>query len=286
MKRWYRRAALVAAFVCILATGAFAADAKPVSGFLTETLTQGGQTFPYVVYVPRNYDASKKWPLILFLHGAGESGADGLKMVQVGIGSAIQLNPEKWPFIVVFPQKPNIVDPWEKYDGAVMAMVNRARKDYNVDGSRLYLTGLSMGGHGTWILGARHADLWAAVAPICGYAGLPDSDPAQPLDAAYPDIKDPNLRLLLAGSWPNGRDIHPATVDEMARDLKDMPLWAFHGEADQTVPVEESRRLVAAVKAAGGSPKLTTYPGVDHNAWDRAYRTEDLAAWFLSHKKG
>jgi predicted peptidase len=286
MRRWSRWAAFAAAFVCVLAAGAFAADQKPPTGFLAETLTQGGQTYRYVVYVPRNYDATRQWPLILFLHGAGECGTDGWKHVGVGLGAAIVANAAAWPFIVVLPQKPELVNAWEEYDEPLMAMVAKARKDYNVDGNRLYLTGLSQGGHGTWILGARHADMWAAIAPICGYAGLPDSDPAQKLETAYPAITDPGLRALLSRSWPNGTNIHPATVDEMARDLKDMPLWAFHGEADQTVPVQESKRLVAAVKAAGGDPKITTYPGVDHNSWDRAYRTEHLGDWFLSHTKG
>lgn len=285
MKRYLHGILMALVLACGLASSGCAAGTKPPTGFLNETLTRDGRTFRYVVYVPRDYDAAKNWPLILFLHGSGESGTDGLKQVGVGLGSAIVANPSEWPFIVVFPQKPDLIAAWEEFDAPVMDMVARARKDYNVDTRRLYLTGLSMGGHGAWIFGARHADMWAAVAPICGYAGLPDSDPAQPLSAAYPEIKDPGLRLLLSRSWPNGRDIHPATVNEMAKELKAMPLWVFHGELDPLVPVGEAKRLVAAVKAAGGDPKLTVYPGVDHNAWDRAYRTEHLADWFLAHKK-
>jgi predicted peptidase len=256
--------ALLTAGLCMaaLAAPAGAAEKHPQTGFLFETLQDGGQAYPYVVYVPRNYDALKKWPLIVFLHGAGESGADGLKMVQVGVGSAIQLNEAEWPFIVIFPQKPNVQLAWEDIDKPVMEMLVRARKDYNVDGTRLYLTGLSQGGHGTWILGARHAALWAAVAPICGYADLRRETP------------------------PAGEKPFPASLEDIGKALKATPLWAFHGEADSVVPVAETKALVAAVKAAGGDPKMTLYPGVDHNSWDKAYRTEHLGDWFLAHKKG
>lgn len=255
-------AAMAGFFLAVTAAPANAAEPEVQPGFLFKTLKHGGESYPYVVYVPRNYDASRKWPLIVFLHGAGESGTDGLKQMQVGIGSAIQLNAAEWPFIVLMPQKPNVKLAWEDLDEPVMEMLARARKDYNVDGSRLYITGLSQGGHGTWILGARHADLWAAIAPVCGYAGLRLETP------------------------PSGEKPFPATLQDIGKALKDMPLWAFHGEADQVVSVTETKNLVAAVEAAGGHPRMTLYPGVDHNSWDKAYRTEHLGDWFLSHRKG
>ncbi|HEY3267499.1 MAG TPA: PHB depolymerase family esterase [Armatimonadota bacterium] len=250
-------AALAAA--CITTAPAVARASKTPTGFILKSLKANGAAYPYAVYVPRNYDSSKKWPLILFLHGSGESGADGLKMCQVGIGSAIQMNAEKWPFIVVFPQKPNIPDQWEVHEAAVMAMVAQARKDYNVDGSRLYLTGLSQGGHGSWVIGARHADLWAAVAPICGYGMERRADANNP----------------------------PKETDaDLGRALKDTPVWAFHGLADTVVDPQQTKDLVAAVEAAGGRPKATYYPGVNHDSWDKAYHDEDLGAWFLSHSRG
>ncbi|HEY3412841.1 MAG TPA: prolyl oligopeptidase family serine peptidase [Armatimonadota bacterium] len=251
-----------------LASIASAADAapKPVeTGFLFKKLTLDKKDYPYVVYVPENYDATKAWPLIMFLHGAGECGSDGWRPVMQGIGTAIMLDVAKWPFIVIIPQKPDVKYAWEQYDGALMQMLKTARKDYKVDGSRLYLTGLSQGGHGTWAIGARHADLWAAIAPICGYGG-----------SKWPQTETPK-GLLPAFNGPDS---------EFGTALKDTPVWAFHGEADSVVPIKETQDLVAAVKAAGGAPKITTYPGVDHNSWDRAYRTEDLGAWFLSHRKG
>jgi len=235
------------------------------TGFLFETLRSNGIDYKYVVYVPREYDPGKAWPTIVFLHGAGESGTDGLKPVIQGLGSAIMWSPERWPFLVVIPQKPDIRHQWEQHDEAVMAMLARARKDYNVDGKRIYLTGLSQGGYGTWVLGARHADTWAAIAPICGYAGG--------FSRREPDIPA-NLPKPFTG-----------TLADIGRPLKDMPVWAFHGEADNVVPVKETKDLVAAVKEAGGDPKMTLFPDIDHNSWDKAYREMDLYAWFLAHRK-
>lgn len=214
-------------------------------GFLLKTIRHGDKAYRYVLYVPADYDESKSWPTILFLHGAGECGSDGLAPVAVGIGPALMFQSEKWPFLVLIPQKPERKDAWEQHDALLMAMLDETKAHYKVDTSRLYLTGLSQGGHGTWAVGAKHPDLWAAIAPICGY-GNPE---------------------------------------EFAEPLKAMPIWCFHGEADKTVPVKQSQDIVAAIKAAGGSPELTTYPGVDHNSWDKAYQEAGLADWFLKHKR-
>lgn len=226
------------------ASAATPESGKP-TGFLFQSIHAGDKDYPYAVFVPRDYDKSRKWPLIVFLHGAGECGTDGAKQVIQGVGSAILWDVQKWPFIVIFPQKPEIRDKWEDHDAAVMAMLSRARKEYNVDPDRLYLTGLSQGGHGTWAIGARHPDLWAAIAPICGY-GEPG---------------------------------------EFAQPLKSMPIWCFHGEADTSVPLKESVDITNAIKAVGGNPRLTTYPGVGHNSWDKAYREEKLYDWFLEHTR-
>lgn len=241
------------------------AAVKPAqTGFLFKTLSLKKQSYPYTVFVPRNYDSSKAWPLIMFLHGAGECGSDGWKPVMQGIGTAIMQDLDKWPFIVVIPQKPKMENAWEQYDDMVMAMLKQAQKDYKVDSSRLYLTGLSQGGHGTWTLGAKHADMWAAIAPICGYGGelwrIPDTQPG----------------LLPAFNGPDS---------ELGTALKNVPVWAFYGEADNVVPPAQTKGLVAAVLATGGNAKVTSYPGVGHNSWDQAYRTEDLGEWFLQHKK-
>lgn len=146
------------------------------TGFLTKTIKQGDEEYRYVVYVPAGYDGSKAFPTIIFLNGAGECGRDGLKHIAVGLGPAIMKTVEKWPFIVIMPQKPDVRKNWEDYDVLVMAMLDTTQKDYKVDAHRLYLTGLSQGGHGTWAIGAKHTDLFAAIAPICGWGSSEWSD--------------------------------------------------------------------------------------------------------------
>lgn len=235
-------------FATILTTAAFssAVGASPrATGFLTKLLRQGDQSYPYVVYVPASYDGKSPMPVLVFLHGAGECGSDGTKHVAQGIGTAILWHNEQWPFIVIMPQKPDIRDPWEKHDAAVMAMLAQTRKEYKTDRSRTYLTGLSQGGHGTWVIGGNHPDVWAAIAPICGYG-------------------DPSA---------------------IAPPLKGMAIWCFHGEADDVVKIEQSKALTEAATAAGAEVKFTTYPGVGHNSWDKAYREEKLAAWLLEHRR-
>ncbi|MBK8978430.1 MAG: dienelactone hydrolase family protein [Planctomycetes bacterium] len=211
------------------------------TGFLARSLEHGGREHRYVLFVPPGFDPARQWPLILFLHGAGECGTDGWKQVAVGLAPAILSDVAAWPFLVLLPQKPDVHDAWEDHDELVMAMLERTRADYPVDPARIFLTGLSQGGHGTWVLGARHADRFAALAPVCGYG-----EPAG-----------------------------------LAAELARRPIWAFHGEADRAVPVRQSKELVAAVREAGGHAMLSLYPGVGHNAWDRAYRDEGLARWFL-----
>ena len=236
-------------FSGVLPTFAQSADKKPLArriqyGMVLKSLTFEGKEYRYAVYVPPQYDGSEAFPLITFLHGSGECGTDGLKSAIVGIGSAAMLKSEEWRTLILIPQKPETRQHWEELDKVILAMTEETEKRFKVDKDRLYLTGLSQGGYGSWALAAKYPAYWAAVAPICGGG--------DPKDAAI---------------------------------LAKIPIWAFHGEADDSVPVERSREMIAAIKAAGGSPKLTTYPGVGHNSWDKAYRDENLFAWFLEHKK-
>jgi predicted peptidase len=227
------------------------------TNFLFASLRSGGTEYRYALWVPPAYDPGREWPLILFLHGQAESGTDGKSMVAVGLGPAVRSRPREWPFLILFPQKPTLGSEWEEHEKGVMKMLARSRELYRVDPSRLYLTGLSGGGHGAWVLGARHPELWAAIAPVCGYGPSPFLNP-------------------LAFRGPAGR---------LAAPLSKTPVWAFHGQADRVLPAERTREMVAALRRAGGNPKLTIYPRVGHKAWDRAYREEGLAAWFLAHRK-
>ena len=215
------------------------------TGFLFRSVQSGGREYKYAVYLPRDYTPSKKWPVILYLHGMGESGTDGQRQLAIGLPSAILFRAAEWPFVVVAPQKPDTGSQWENHSDAVFAALAKSEKDFAVDTSRRYLTGLSQGGHGTWALAAMKPDMWAAIAPVCGY-GDPES---------------------------------------LAPKIKDLPIWAFHGEADPVVPVSQTTKMIEAVRSLGGTPKISLYPNVTHNSWDKAYREEKLAEWLLSHRK-
>ncbi len=254
-------AALAATGVGCASVPAVAAP-DPATGFLFESLHQGGRTYRYALYVPRGYDGSAEWPLIVFLHGSGESGSDGARMIIQGIGSAILWNAGAWPALVLFPQKPTDATEWEQHEEAVMEMLARTRARFRVDAARISLTGLSQGGHGAWVLGARHAGLWAAVVPICGYAEGWREGKGDGLPPPYRGGPGP-LAARLAGT----------------------PVWAFHGEADDVVPAEQTRALVAALRQAGASPRITLFPGVGHGSWDPAYRDPELPRWLLAQRR-
>lgn len=144
-------------------------------GFLTRSIILDGREIRYVVYVPPGYDPDKPMPTIIFLNGKGECGTDGLKQIY-HFARAVILNVEEWPFIILFPQKQYALEEWEEHawedqEPMVMAALDKTKREYNVDTARIYLTGLSQGGHGTWAIAANHPDLFAAIAPICGWGG-------------------------------------------------------------------------------------------------------------------
>ena len=213
------------------------------TGFLDKVLEVDGKLRRYVVYVPYDYDPKQPWPLILFLHGAGERGDDGLKESAVGIGQAIRMNPDRFPAIVVMPQCPDNIW-WDRALDDVKMVLDRTRAEYNTDPNRIYLTGLSMGGFGTWIYGAMEIDTFAALMPICGGGKIED-----------------------------------------AAKLAKVPIWAFHGGADDTVKPEESRKMVEAVKKAGGKVQYTEYKDVGHNSWDAAYNDPKAIKWLFAQRK-
>lgn len=229
------------------------------TGFVFASLDVGGHSYPYALYAPRTYGDSRAWPLILFLHGKGECGRDGSRQLSVGLAPELLARPERWPFLVLFPQKPGEDDEWEQYEAALLAMLDEVAGRYQVDPDRVLLSGLSQGGHGTWVLGARHPEKWAALVPICGYASAPPRS----------QVGD-HLAPAFRGS-----------AAELAPALARLPIWAFHGDADDTVPVAATLELVAATERAGGSPIVTIVPGAGHNSWDPAYRNPQLAEWML-----
>jgi predicted peptidase len=236
----------------------------PETGFLNRTAAVGGQTYRYQVYVPANYATNRSWPVILFLHGAGERGSDGLLQTTTGLGLAIRSDPSRFPAIVVFPQVPKDSQWVGAPAEAAMTALRQTMSEFHSDPDRVYLTGLSMGGHGTWYIAYRQPDMFAAVAPICGWvsdmSGFRGSVPVVPPDSGSP-------------------------LPALARQLRRTPIWVFHGEMDGTVPVAGSREPVAALKEAGGNVRYTEYLGLGHNSWDATYASKEFVDWLFAQRR-
>ncbi|MGH2436760.1 MAG: alpha/beta hydrolase-fold protein [bacterium] len=260
---------LIALCVIALAPDGGAAPATE-TGFLDRTVAVKGVTYRYQVYLPDDYDASKTYPVILFLHGAGERGDDGLLQTQVGLGAAVRLNRHRFPFIVVFPQARR--ETLWIGDMAAQALValDRTLQEFRGDSRRTYLAGLSMGGYGTWLVAAQNPGRFAAIVPICGWVTLPS-------------VKLPDDRAgLLRESNPFLSSENPYAA--AASKIGKTPTWIFHGAADPVVSVDESRKMSAALKELGGDVRYNEYEGVSHNSWDRAFAEAELVPWLLSHR--
>lgn len=199
----------------------------------------------YLLFLPEGYgaDPARRWPLILFLHGAGERGSDLSLVKRHGPPRLVEERPTDFPFIIVSPQCPEgeIWDP-----DVLLGLLDEVCASHAVDGERIYLTGLSMGGFGAFDLALTAPQRFAAVAPICG-AGNP-------------------LRVR----------------PEHAR----LPFWVFHGDQDEKVPPAMSAQMVDALRAVGAPVQFTLYPGVAHDSWTQTYANPELYQWFLQHRRG
>ena len=208
----------------------------------------------YLLFLPDGYGAAaaKRWPLILFLHGAGERGTDIWLVAKHG-PPKIDTSATNFPFIVVSPLCP-AGQMWS--DDLLLALLDEIERKYPVDKQRVYLTGLSMGGFGAWSLGLKHPERFAAIAPICGGGETLPIILAQGFDRAQLPL------------------------------LQSLGVWAFHGGKDPTVSPEESEHMVKALNAAGcADVKLTIYPEAQHDSWTQTYANPDLFAWFLEHSR-
>lgn len=204
----------------------------------------------YLLFLPKDYNAkaTQRWPLILFLHGAGERGTNITKVTVHGPPKIVKDKPD-FPFIVVSPQCPG-GERWS--NDVLLALLDEVTKKYKVDTKRIYLTGLSMGGFGTWSLGLTHPEKFAAISPICGGGDV--------------------LPILLAD---------PKKV----RALKSLPVWAFHGGKDDVVKPAESERMIEALKKIGNDAKLKVYQDAGHDSWTATYNNPELYDWFLKHTR-
>lgn len=236
------------ALIILLSSLPATVPAQQETGFLNRSIVTRGSTTRYQVYVPADYSRGREWPVILFLHGAGERGTDGLRQTQVGLGTAIRQHPDWFPAIVVMPQSPpDSIWRGAAADGAVAAM-EAAVKEFRGDRHRLYLAGLSMGAYGAWTMALKRPRMFAAIVAVCG--GLLPPTHFTELDAGL-------------------READPYA--ELARRLTGTPVWLFHGAQDSVVSPVESRRIHAAFHQAGSRSNYTEYPDVGHESWDPAF---------------
>lgn len=247
---------------CVVGGMMATADGADVAGerFEVRVFKTDHGSLPYRLLRPKDYDASRRYPLVIFYHGAGERGDDNVKQLVHGMNDfASDDVMAKYPCFVIAPQCPNGVQwvdtPWSA-DAHTMPekptepmrlsleLITSLQSELSIDANRLYVTGLSMGGFGVWDAIQRQPKRFAAAVPICG-----GGDPA------------------------------------FAKQLVQFPIWAFHGEADTAVKPKRSRDMVAALKAAGGSPKYTEYPGVGHNSWAATYANREMYARLFAQKQ-
>ncbi len=248
-----------------------AAAQRVETGFLDREITLGNVSYRYQVYVPVNYARGKLYPVILFLHGAGEGGEDGLLQTQVGLGPAIRQVRERFPFIVVFPQARRGRFWAGEMTTVALKALDQTVREFNGDPRRLYVTGISLGGFGTWVVAARAPGKFAAIVPICGFVNI-----------KRPDLPGDRKEFVLKD---NPFDKAPDPYVTAASQISKVPTWIFHGGADPVISPDESRKMFQALKASEFDVKYTEYEGVGHDSWDKAYAEPDLVPWLLSHRR-
>ena len=220
--------------------------------------------YDYLVSQPENVtgEPGRRWPLILFLHGAAERGSEvagvarqglprllsadsGLSSAEIEVGRKVATQ-----FVVIAPQCAHY-EVWNEDE--VLRLIDDVTPQYNIDPARVYLTGLSMGGFGVWLIGLRHPQRFAAIVPVCGGGRI--------------------------------ADINTATKKELDA-LRSLGVWAFHGARDRVVPLEESTRMIEALREAQvADVKFTIYPECEHDSWSASYANADLYTWLLQHRR-
>jgi predicted peptidase len=224
-----------------------------VDGFIGRVHKKGRQSMPYRLYVPRPYDRSIQYPLVIWLHGGGSAGTDNIGQISLDnrLGTHFwtrKENQDKHPAFVLAPQS---TGGWDSNASTslsdelklVLDILEVVRKEYTIDGSRIYVAGQSNGGIGAWGLITKKPGMFAAAIPLCG-----------------------------AG--------HAGIASRAAKTA----VWAFHGETDDVISVDFSRKMVDAMKRAGGNPRYTEYKGVGHEIWEMAFKEPDLEEWLFAQR--
>jgi predicted peptidase len=239
--------------LAILLSGAVQA-ALPVDGFEGRVFKKGRSTMPYRLFIPAAYDKANKYPLVIWLHGAGGAGTDNLRQISNDnyygphLWSSME-SQSKYPSFVLVPQTTGawaVPDPKKLSDEETMtlALIESLEKEFSIDPGRIYLSGQSNGGNGTWDLLTKRPTVFAAGVPLCG-----GGNPA------------------------------------LAPRIANIPIWAFHGAKDEVIPVTYSRNMIRQIRMLGGSPKYTEYPDVGHDVWLHALKEPGLVDWLFSQHR-
>ena len=209
-----------------------------------------GETMPYRLLKPPDYDSTKKYPLVVCLHHGGTHGTDNLMQIEGSEpAQVLYQNRIKYPAFLFVPQCPK-GSSWggipdiPSIDSLVFETIKSLEVEFEIDEKRRYAIGISGGGYGSWYFISTRPEMFAAAIPICGGG-------------------DPKL----------------------AQNMADVPVWAFHGEKDRNVPVSGSRDMIEAIKKAGGNPRYTEFPDAGHNIWGQVYNTPGLLDWLFGQKR-
>jgi predicted peptidase len=243
------------------------------TGFLDRSLTINGETFRYQIYIPIEWSSTRKWPVILSLHGNATQGTDGMRHTAAsGLIREVRNNRHRVPAVIVFPQAREGTS-WAtaRMQELALATVDDAVEHFNGDVDRLYLVGQSMGGRGVLRIASRWPQRFAALATSA--APVTMGQAATILDPGEDRRIHPHL---------NAADPFAALAVTIAR----VPIWMFHSSADETVPVEQARRLSAALKSVNPQARYTEYEGLDHTTTGQKYPTEpEFFSWLFSHRR-
>lgn len=259
---------LTVAATLLMSLAGCATTSDPTAGrFESRSVTVDGHVSRYQVFVPADaLRAAGPLPVVLFLHGSGERGRDGMKQTRAGIGPYLLEHASTFPALVVLPQVPNHQE-WDGLNNRIaLAALDATLAEFSADPSRQYLTGMSMGGYGSWNIALSAPDRFAAIVPVCGAVIAPREERQTLFVAAVANEADPYTAL--------------------AQRLKNVPIWMFHGAQDDVVLPRDDRRLHAAFKAAGAADaRYTEYPDGNHNAWDATYADTAMWTWLFAQKR-
>jgi len=208
--------------------------------------------FNYQIYLPPQIQSEKKLPVMIFLHGIRERGSGGFVPTTGAAGAVVRHYFGQVPAIVLLPQcRPGSYWSDSVMEQMVINALAETVEEFGADARRVYLIGVSMGGYGVWHFASRHTGKFAALVSICGGSSMTNGD----------------------------------RFDTLARKIGETPAWLFHGADDTIVPITESRQIVKALEANGGSVKYNEYPNVGHNVWLNVLGEKDLLPWLLAQKR-